>query len=335
VIAALAAIALVGAACSSKTATTSPSGSPASSPTQAATTVGMALTGPKDDKGYNQSYYDGLLDAQKKFGLKIQVLDNVNSPQAYSDAMRTLAQDNKVVMGIGAEFADPALTLGPQYPGVTFLIANGKMDPKAPNVYAYFVRQGTPAYPMGVIAAHLTKTKKIGFIGGTAIPPTFASRDALIAGAKSVDPSIKLSSAIVGDFYDATKSKQAATAQIAAGADVIYAFLDGDAVTAVVQAAQQAGKQIKIFQPIFSRCDEFKGVDVGFAFLSSTAQVEAMMGDYLHKTLPTAAKFYGLEDPNLQTFTLCPDFATTENTKLVQDAISGINSGAITLPQGV
>jgi basic membrane lipoprotein Med (substrate-binding protein (PBP1-ABC) superfamily) len=308
--------------------------------TQAATqagplTVGMALTGPKNDQGYNQSYYDGLLAAQKKDNLKIQVLDNVNSPQAYSTAMSTLAQSNKVVMGIGAEFATPAINLAAQYPKVTFLIANGSMSSKAPNVYAYFVRQGTPGYPAGKIAAQLSKTKHVGFIGGDDIPPTTGTRDAFFAGAKSVDPSIKTSAAITGDFYDAAKAKEAASAQIASGADVIFAFLDGDAVNAVVQAAQQAGKPIKIFQPIFSRCSEFKGVDVGFAYLSSTAQVEKMLGDYLGHTLPTQPKFYGLEDPSLQTLTLCPGFNTAANVKVVQDAINGINNGSIKLPAGV
>jgi basic membrane protein A len=301
----------------------------------ATTSVGMALTGPKNDQGYNQSYYDGLLDAQKKFNLKIQVLDNVNSPTAYSDALRTLAQNNEVVLGIGAEFAQPALTLAPQYPKVAFLIANGAMSNKVPNVYAYFVRQGVPAYPAGVIAARLTKTKKIGFIGGTAIPPTFASRDAFIAGAKSVNRSIRLSSAIVGDFYDASKSKQAASAQVAAGADVIYAFLDGNAVTAVVQAGKQAGKRIKIFQPIFSRCAEFKGVDVGYAYLSSTAQVNSMLNDFLKNTLPKHPIFYGMENPAIQTFKLCPSFSTPKFRALVAKTIRRINNGKIKLPKGV
>jgi basic membrane protein A and related proteins len=339
-IAAVLLVALAGSACGSSTSSSAPAAAGGSGTTKGSTgapqvTVGMALTGPKNDQGYNQGYYDGLLAAAKKYNLKVQVLDNVNSPQAYSTALSTLAQNNKIVMGIGAEFAAPALTLGPQNPKVTFLIANGNMSGKAGNVFAYFVRQGAPAYPAGKVAAELTKTKKIGFIGGDNIPPTTGSRDAFIAGARSVDQSVQTSSAITGDFYDAAKAKQAAAAQIATGVDVIYAFLDGDAVTAVVQAAHQAGKKIAIFQPIFSRCSEFKGVDAGFAFLSSTAQVESMINDYLHHTLPSQPKYYGLENPSLQTFTLCPGFDTPARVKLVQSTIRSINDGSIKLPAGV
>jgi basic membrane protein A len=209
------------------------------------------------------------------------------------------------------------------------------MSPDAPNVYAYFVRQGVPAYPMGVVAGNLTKSKKIGFIGGTEIPPTFASQDAFEAGAQSVDPSIEQVSAIVGDFYDAAKAKEAARAQIDAGADVIYAFQDGAAVTAVAEAIAESGKDVKMFTPIFPRCDEFPGVDAGTATLSSAAQVDSIMADVVNGTLPSEPKFYGVEDPNIQTFVLCPDFATPELTQLVDETLAGINSGEITLPEGV
>lgn len=297
--------------------------------------VGIALTGPKNDKGYNQSYYDGMVAAGEEYGFEVAAQDNANNPQLHLDSLRNLAQDNSVVMGVGAEFAEPALTLAPQYPDVTFVIVNGEMDPDVPNVYAYFVRQGVPAYPAGAVAGTLTQTKKIGFIGGTEIPPTFASEAAFEAGAQSVDPTIEQVSVIVGDFYDAAKAKEAARAQIAAGADLIYAFQDGAAVTAVAEAIAESGKDVKMFTPVFPRCDEFPGIVVGTAILSSAAQVSSIMGDVVNGTLPTEPKFYGIEDPDIQRFELCPDFATPELTELVDEIQTGINSGEITLPEGV
>jgi basic membrane protein A len=297
--------------------------------------VGMALTGPRNDKGYNQGYYDGLQAAGKEYDLETSVQDNANTPELYLDSLRNLAADNDVVFGVGAEFAKPGLTIAPQFPDVTFIMVNGEMSPDAPNVYAYFVRQGVPGYPGGVIAAQLTKTKKIGFIGGTEIPPTFGSQKAFEAGAQSVDPEIKQVSAIVGSFTDANKAKEAARAQIASGADVIYAFQDGAAVSAVADAIEESGKDIKFMTPIFPRCDEFPNRDFGTAFLSATAQVVSMMGDVINDKLPSEPKFYGIEDPEIQRFELCPDFDTPENKKLVEDATNGINSGEIELPPDV
>jgi basic membrane protein A len=238
-------------------------------------------------------------------------------------------------MGVGAEFAEPGLTLAPQFPDVTFIMVNGEMSPDVPNVYAYFVRQGVPGYPGGVIAAQLTKSKKIGFIGGTEIPPTFGSEKAFEAGAQSVDPDIEQVSAIVGSFTDANKAKEAARAQIASGADVIYAFQDGAAVSAVADAIEESGKDVKFMTPIFPRCEEFPKMDYGTAFLSATAQVVSMMGDVVNETLPKEPKFYGIEDPEIQRFELCPDFATPKYEKLVKEATDGINSGEIELPPDV
>jgi basic membrane lipoprotein Med (substrate-binding protein (PBP1-ABC) superfamily) len=248
-----------------------------------------------------------MVAAAEKYGFTLAAQDNANSPQLHLDSLRNLAADNGVVMGVGAEFAEPALTLASQFPDVTFVIVNGEMSPDAPNVYAYFVRQGVPAYPMGVVAGTLTES----------------------------NPSIEQVSAIVGDFYDAAKAKEAARAQIDAGADVIYAFQDGAAVTAVAEAIAESGKDVKMFTPIFPRCDEFPGVDAGTATLSSAAQVDSIMADVVNGTLPSEPKFYGVEDPNIQTFVLCPDFATPELTQLADETLAGINSGEITLPEGV
>jgi basic membrane protein A and related proteins len=297
--------------------------------------VGMALTGPRNDKGYNQGYFDGLKEAEKEYDLETAVQDNANTPELYLDSLRNLAADNDVVFGVGAEFAEPGLTLGPQFPDVTFVIVNGEMSEEAPNVYAYFVRQGVPAYPGGVIAAQLTKSKKIGFIGGTEIPPTFGSQAAFEAGAQSVDPQIEQVSAIVGSFTDANKAKEAARAQIAAGADVLYAFQDGAAVSAVADAIEESGKDVKFMTPIFPRCEEFPDMDYGTAYLSAPAQVVSMMGDVINDKLPKEPRFYGIEDPEIQRFELCPDFATPEFEKLVKEATDGINSGEIKLPPDV
>lgn len=297
--------------------------------------VGMALTGPRNDRGYNQGYYDGLKTAEEELGVVGAVQDDANTPELVLDSLRNLAADNEVVMGVGAEFADAGLTIASQYPDTTFIIVNGEMRDDVPNVYAYFVRQGVPGYPGGAVAAHLTKTKKIGFIGGTEIPPTYGSQAAFEAGAQSVDPEIEQVSAVVGSFTDANKAKEAARAQIASGVDVIYAFQDGTAVSAVAEAIEESGKDVTFMNPIAPRCDEFPGVVYGTAYLSSAEQVISILDDVSSDSLPTEPKFYGIENPDLQRFELCPDFDTPELQKVVQETTDGINDGTIELPEDV
>jgi basic membrane protein A len=342
------ALALVGAACGSDddggsaattgategtTAGTSATGgsTPASTGGAELKSVGMALPGPKNDKGFNQSHYDGLVAAGEKYGFTPNVVENVVDPQARIDALKNLAADNPLVIGVGGEYAEPGLTAAPQFGDVAFAVINGQTDPGIPNLHAYFVRQGVPAYIAGVVAAQLTKTKKVGYLGGELIPPTTQSDDGFKAGVADTDPSIEYASTIVGNFNDPEKAKQAAAAQISAGADVIFALLDAG-FPGVEQAVQESGKDVLLINPIFPRCDEGPNI-VGVAFLSSGALVDQIVSDYKNGSLPKDPKFYGVENPDIQKFQLCDAFA--EHQSLVDETTAKINSGDIKLPEGV
>jgi basic membrane protein A and related proteins len=324
----LIAFALVGAACGGGDDET-PSGSAAGSGSYS---VGMALPGPKNDKGFNQSHYDGLNAAAEKYGFTANVVENVVDPQARIDAMKNLAQDNDLVIGVGGEYAEPGLTAAPQFPDVQFAVINGETDPDIPNLHAYFVRQGVPAYIGGVLAAGLTTAKKVGYLGGEPIPPTTQSDDGFKAGVASVDPSIEYASTIVGNFNDAAAAKEAAAAQISAGADLIFALLDAGFV-GVEQAVTESGKDVLLINPIFPRCEEGDNI-IGVAYLSSGGLVDQIINDYENDSLPTPdPKFYGVENQDIQRFELCDGFSQYQD--LVDQTTAGINDGSITLPEGV
>jgi basic membrane protein A and related proteins len=323
--------AAAGSAATESAATESAATEPAATGGSELTSVGMALPGPKNDKGFNQSHYDGLIAAGEKYGFTPNVVENVVDPQARIDALKNLAADNPLVIGVGGEYAEAGLTAAPQFSDVGFVVINGETSPDAPNLHAYFVRQGVPAYIAGVVAAQLTKSKKVGYLGGELIPPTTQSDDGFKAGVAAADPSIEYASTIVGNFNDPEKAKEAAAAQISAGADVIFALLDAG-FPGVEQAVTESGKDVLLINPIFPRCDEGPNI-VGVAFLSSGGLVDQIVSDYQGGTLPAEAKFYGVENQDIQRFELCDGFA--EHQSLVDETTAKINSGEITLPDGV
>ena len=77
-------------------------------------------------------------------------------------------------------------------------------------------------YLLGVIAGTMSKTGKIGLIGGMNIPPINSTFHAFEEGAKSVNPDIKISSSYVGDWENIGKAKELALSQITEGADFIF-----------------------------------------------------------------------------------------------------------------
>ena len=295
-------------------------------------TVGMALPGPKNDKGFSQAHYNGLLLVESELGATISVRENVLDPQARVEALRDLAQDNNLVIGVGAEYAEPGATVAPQFPDTTFMVINGQTS-DADNLFVYGVREGVPAYIAGVVAAQLTTSNQGGFVGGEEIPPLYMADDGFSAGLKSVNPDIAIASTIVGSFVDPQGAFAAASAQLAAGADVIFSYVDSG-IVGVIEAIGDAGGTALTFGIIFPRCDDFPEI-VGTSILNASGLVLTMTNDYINDTIPDQPQFFGVENPDVQRFELCPNHVTDELQKIVDDTTAGINDGSIQLPAGV
>jgi basic membrane lipoprotein Med (substrate-binding protein (PBP1-ABC) superfamily) len=95
--------------------------------------------------------------------------------------------------------------------------------PQAPNfsVFDNYIQE--PAYLTGMIAAGMSKSGKIGLVGGYPIPEVNRLMNAFIAGAREVNPKTAFSISFINSWFDPPKAKEAAFAMIDKGADVMYA----------------------------------------------------------------------------------------------------------------
>jgi basic membrane lipoprotein Med (substrate-binding protein (PBP1-ABC) superfamily) len=96
-----------------------------------------------------------------------------------------------------------------------------------------------PSYLAGIVAASVSTSGTIGCIGGTELPPVKSGFEAFAAGARSINPRIKVITAYLGNWDDASAGKEQALAQMARGADVIYQNADA-AGLGVFQAAKES-----------------------------------------------------------------------------------------------
>jgi basic membrane lipoprotein Med (substrate-binding protein (PBP1-ABC) superfamily) len=94
------------------------------------------------------------------------------------------------------------------------------------------------SYLAGMLAASVTRTKKIATLGGTALPPVVESFRAFEQGAHATDPSVHVISSYIGNWDDVSAGKEQALAQISQGADVIFQNADA-AGLGVFQAARE------------------------------------------------------------------------------------------------
>jgi basic membrane lipoprotein Med (substrate-binding protein (PBP1-ABC) superfamily) len=95
--------------------------------------------------------------------------------------------------------------------------------PQAPNfsVFDNYIQE--PAYLTGMIAGGVSKSGKIGMVGGYPIPEVNRLMNAFIAGAREVNPKAEFSISFINSWFDPPKAKEAAFAMIDKGADVMYA----------------------------------------------------------------------------------------------------------------
>jgi len=155
--------------------------------------VGVLLPGSKSDKGWMESGYDGLVAVQKKLGdkIKVQMIENISNADM-EQALTTLAQKNKLVVGVGGQTQAAVTKVAKKFPKVNFAIIGGNRDDSLPNMSEYDVKQAEIAYVAGAAAAMLSKTGALSYIGGLEIPPIVNAGTEFANGAKSINPKIKV-----------------------------------------------------------------------------------------------------------------------------------------------
>lgn len=296
--------------------------------------IALVIAGLSNDGGYWQQNADGVKAAAKKYGLTLHIIENTGfDPQAQINALKTAAREgNKLIIADGT-FPAAMSTMASGFPKVQF-VANGAPAAKyPPNLHAYVPEQGVTSYVAGVIASQITKSKKLGYLGGFQDATSGQAGAGFGQGTKHQPPKTSVQSTIVGSYTDPLKAKQAAAAQIANGADVIYAYLDAG-FPGAVRAIQESGKDVKIFSATVLRCTLGDFV-VGSAYANNAVILDHVVSDFLHNKLVVGAKFYALKDPAVQRFVLCPKYDNATNRARVKKTTADINSGKITFPTAV
>lgn len=298
--------------------------------------VGAALIGPKNDKSFNQAAYEGILKATKRFpALKLtSVLENKATDADRTSAVETLAPIDGIVVGVSAAFGPVFDVEAPKFPSTTFVTLFGAPAHYHANVYSFVPDRGYPAYVAGVIAAHLTKTKVVGFVGGADIPPTEQSLVAFVAGVHHVSKKITVLKNIIGDFNDVSKAKAATAAMLADKADVILPYLDAG-IAGAYAAGKAAGTNPPMFKLDVPDCTSYSNI-IGTDQGNNTVAAFQMLKGITKQTLKPAGEaiFAGLQDPTLQRLTLCPKYKRNKTIASVwKSTIKALNSGMIKLPK--
>jgi basic membrane protein A and related proteins len=189
--------------------------------------VGLLVTGSTSDGGWNQLAKDALEKIALTEGVEVRTQQQVGKDKA-ADAIRQFdSQGFALVIAHGFEYQDVAKELtDPAKNGavkVKVVVSGGNAD--SPHFQALEYDLSGASYQLGVIAAKVSKSGKLGFIGGAKFDTVTAMQRGFMAGAKSVKPDVTFAEAWPG-WDDPSKAKREAEAMIAQGVDVIMQNVD-------------------------------------------------------------------------------------------------------------
>jgi basic membrane protein A len=212
--------------------------------------VALVHTQAAGDNGPIDSMIAALkkLSGEKKFPIRTIYAQDAAT---YGTIFKSLADAGAVVVAATFnEVAAPIKALAPKYPKTKWIqIFGDPLDPPMPNYETVSYDYYLGCYLSGMFAAKMSKTGKIGYIGGVSLPPLNADVNSLKAAIASVNPAGSLTAAFAGSFQDPAKGHEMASQMYQGGVD--YIQTDSAATdTGIIQAANEGeGRMVSAISP--------------------------------------------------------------------------------------
>ncbi|MHB8145695.1 MAG: BMP family lipoprotein [Vulcanimicrobiaceae bacterium] len=184
-------------------------------------TLGMVTdVGGLGDRSFNDSAYRGLLRARAKLGAYIQVLQS-SSAADYEPNLSALTNLHfQMIYAIGFLMSQDLEQIAKQHPRQHYAIIDAVVP--EPNVISVTFREQDGSFLAGALAAMMSKTHHIAFLGGQDIPLLRKFEAGYTAGAREIDPNIRVDVKYVGSFDDVASGQELANVLFDSGADIVY-----------------------------------------------------------------------------------------------------------------
>ena len=201
--------------------------------------VGFIYVGPTGDHGWTYMHDQGRKMIEAEFGDEVTTT-YVESVAEGPDAERVMTQMAQsgvdLIFATSFGYMEQMLNVAEKFPDVKFEHATGYKT--ADNMAIYSSKFYEGRYVQGVIAGHMSKKGKAGYIASFPIPEVIRGINAFWLGATSVNPDFDIDVVWVNTWYDPGKEADAARVLINSGSDIITQHTDSPAA---LQAAEKAG----------------------------------------------------------------------------------------------
>jgi basic membrane protein A len=205
--------------------------------------VALLLPGPITDGGWSQLAYEGLQALGNEEGFEVAFSENIAQADI-PEVTRGYADDGfDLLIGHGFEFGSAFIEIAPEYPDQFFFATTFKPQENIPaNTQYVDAAYFDAAYAAGALAALLSDSRVVGFVGGGDNPTQRGMMNAFISAAEATVEGATGLGVVTGDYNDAAKGREAAATMIGNGADVIWHAADVTGLGAIEGAVASGAK---------------------------------------------------------------------------------------------
>jgi basic membrane protein A len=173
------------------------------------------------DRSFNDSAYRGLLRARRELGAYIQVLQSHSAADYQPNLLALTAGHFDMIYAIGFLMQHDLQQVAADHPSQHYAIVDAVVD--EPNVVSVTFREEDGSFLAGALAAMMSPRHHIAFLGGEDVPLIHKFEAGYIAGAREIDPTIRVDVKYVGSFDDVAAGKELANLLFDGGATIVYA----------------------------------------------------------------------------------------------------------------
>jgi len=205
--------------------------------------IGVLTPSPIADVGWSKALVDGIDAVKAKYGddVNVNIIENIQEGPDADRIMNKMVGDGNQFLLLGSfGFMNGGLKLAKRNPERTFIHASGYKTAK--NFSPFTAKYYEGAYLMGMAAAELTKTKKLGVVSAFAIPELISTINGFTLGARSIDPEVTVDVIWINSWFDPAKAQDSAKALLANGADIL--FSNAQDTPSVVTVGEESGAYV-------------------------------------------------------------------------------------------
>jgi basic membrane lipoprotein Med (substrate-binding protein (PBP1-ABC) superfamily) len=181
--------------------------------------VALLTPGSIADGGWNAGAYAGLMRVRDELGASVSHVET-RTPAEFEENFRDYANRGyDLVFGHGFEYQDAAAIVGAEYPDTLFVTTSG--NTVRPNVVPMVFELEQATYLCGVMAGRMSRTGRLGLIGGIDLPSIRSTFLAFKAGAEFGRPGAEVREVFIGNFDDTVAAHEAALALLEEGSDFL------------------------------------------------------------------------------------------------------------------